>query len=391
MSLLLDSLFNSVALGHFMVDMLNGQRAVLLAYLSGPLGMTNEMLALYSTIYVVSGSLTQPVFGWLSDRVGARWVAAGGVLWMGTAYILALITPGTASLWLLVMASVGSAAFHPAGASQATLRGRTHMAGKETTSAAYFFLYGQAGLFLGPFLAGPLLQRFGLPGLLGVAVLSLPVGINASMQLRRAVPQEAAGGGAGAGAGHADGSRRRREWLLPLLLIASVGGLQAWSQQNMVTFLPKFLNDEGVTPAVYGVIAATFMGGSAIGNTLGGQLADRFGKIRVVVAGLALASLPLLLIGYTGASGWLYLLVPLAGALTGSAHSSIVVMAQRLMRGGMALATGLILGFMFSAGAVGTLLFGRLADSAGFQPVFYATALVALAAAGLGLRMKEPE
>ena len=41
MPLLFDSLFSSIALGHLMVDLLNGSRSVLLAYLSDPLGLTN--------------------------------------------------------------------------------------------------------------------------------------------------------------------------------------------------------------------------------------------------------------------------------------------------------------------------------------------------------------
>ena len=63
MPLLLDTLFSSIALGHLMVDLLNGSRAVLLAYLSGPLGLTNANLALISTLYVWTASMTQPVFG----------------------------------------------------------------------------------------------------------------------------------------------------------------------------------------------------------------------------------------------------------------------------------------------------------------------------------------
>jgi FSR family fosmidomycin resistance protein-like MFS transporter len=55
----------------------------------------------------------------------------------------------------------------------------------------------------------------------------------------------------------------------------------------------------------------------------------------------------------------------------------------------MALASGLILGFMFSSGALGTYLSGYLADLYGFAPVFYLTAAVCLAAAGLSMTLQE--
>jgi len=90
-----------------------------------------------------------------------------------------------------------------------------------------------------------------------------------------------------------------------------------------------------------------------------------------------------------GWSEWLYLLVPLSGALTGAVHSIIVVLAQRVVRSGMALASGLTLGFMFSAGALGTLFSGPLADQWGFPLVFQLSAVLALTAALFTIFLKE--
>ena len=76
--------------------------------------------------------------------------------------------------------------------------------------------------------------------------------------------------------------------------------------------------------------------------------------------------------------------------LTGSVHSIVVVTAQGVIKGGMALATGLILGTMFSAGAFGTLLSGPLADSWGFPVVFEMTAGLVLTASLVSTQLKEP-
>lgn len=381
MPLLFDSLFSSIALGHLMVDLLNGSRSVLLAYLSEPLGLTNADIALISTLYVWTASMTQPVFGWLTDRFGPRWLAAGGLLWMMFFYALAMFLPGKSSLTLLVVASLGSAALHPAGAMQATLRGRTHYAGRETTAASFFFMFGQMGFFVGPIIAGPLLGAFGLYGLLIPAGLCLPVALNAGWQLRHTRPLQLPG--------KQPSAIQVNRSVGFIIILATVAILQAWAQQNMMTFLPKYLRDLGQAPAIYGLITGLFMGGSALGNVLGGQLADRFGKQRVAGIMLALASLPLFTIAQVGWSPWLYLLVPLSGMLTGSVHSIVVVIAQGVIKGGMALASGLILGIMFTAGAFGTLLSGPLADSRGFPPVFQMTAGLVLAAALVTVRLKE--
>ncbi len=385
MSLLLDALFNSVALGHLIVDILNGQRSVLLTYWSSELGLSNTTLALVTTIYVWVASLSQPVFGWITDRFGkSRLMAAGGILWMCALFALALFLPVQFAIPCLILASLGSAAFHPAGVMHATLRGRTHLERRETKAASWFFLFGQFGYFFGPIIGGPLLTLFGPTGLLILAALALPIGLNAGWRLRKT-----AGVAIPTSKGEAAKTPRpvvARSFLVALALIAA---LQAWAQQNMITFVPKYLSDMGKTAAVYGLIAGLFMGGSAIGNVIGGSLADRFSKQRVAMGMLALASIPLFLVSIVGGSPWLYLLVPLSGLFTGAVHSIIVVLAQRTIRGGMALASGLTLGFMFSAGALGTLLSGPLADRWGFPPVFQMTAGLALAAAALTLFLIE--
>ncbi len=384
MTLLLDALFSSVAFGHMAVDLINGQRSVLLAYLSEPLGLTNATIGLVSTAYILSGSLGQPIFGYLADRYGPRWVISGGVLWMAVFFSMAILTPGTAGLALLVIAAIGSGAFHPAGAMQATLRGRTHFSGRETTAASYFFLFGQLGHFGGPLLAGQILDRVGSPGLLVFAVFALPVGLNAARQLRGTAPLKPAKSDAPNPAKPI--ARKGAVFILAFVLLTV---FQSWAQQNVVTFTPKYLRDLGETARSYGFMTSLFMGGSAVGNLLGGSLADRYGKRLVTMIALGLATIPLLLIPVVGLSPWLYVLIPLAGALTGATFSVLVVLAQRLIPGGVGLASGLILGLMFSAGAIGAFVSGHVADWLGIQTVFYLSAGLAAAAAVLTLTLKK--
>ena len=292
------------------------------------------------------------------------------------------------ALALLVVASLGSGAFHPAGTMQATLRGRDHLAGRETTAAAYFFVFGQLGLFFGPMLGGPLLEHYGPGGLIVLSVFGLPVGLNAAVHLRSTVIAESTELPAASSAA-AQAKPMFGESLYTFGAFGLMAAFQSWSQQTMVTFLPKYLSDLGQSPGAYGLLAAIFMGGSALGNVLGGNLADRFGKRRVAMLALALASVPLYLIGDVGWSLWLYLLIPVAGALTGATHSIIVVLAQRFLPNRMAFASGLILGFLFTSGALGTLLTGYLADLWGFPAVFHLNAAIALTAAVLALSLQK--
>lgn len=375
MNLLRDPSFLAAALAHFGVDLLNSQKSLILAFLSTPLGLTNSLIGLINTLYTLSASLAQPLFGLLADRFGSRWVVAGGVVWLSAAFTAAVLAPGYWSLALLVVAAVGSAAFHPAGAMEATLRGQEHIVGRETTAASLFFFFGQGGLALGPALGGPLLDRWGLTGLALLPVLVLPTGFNAAARLAPSVV-----------VGSETERRATKQPRWPAVLLVAfvlVAAGRTWLQFNYLTFLPKYFHDLGFNPARYGLIAATFMGASALGNVLGGWLGDRVSRDWIVRVTLLATVVPSLLYPFAGTSGWIYLLTPLAGAFIGASHSIVVVTAQNMMPERMGAASGLVLGFMFTAGSLGTLLSGWLADQFGFGAFYTFTAALALVAGAL--------
>jgi len=377
MPLLFDSLFSSVALSHFMVDVFNASRPVLLTYL----GLSETQIAFYSAIYVWISALTQPIFGWMSDRVGPRWLAAGGVIWMTVFYSAAVYIPGDIGLICLLAAALGSSSFHPVGAVQATLRGRHRLEGRETTAASLFFMAGQLGHFIGPMVTGLILFKFGLPALYVLPIVSIPIAASLAYQLRHNHPHP--------NPGTSDHKIRLQASWGFVIMLAIVATLQSWTQANMITFFPKYLKDLGLNAAMYGNMAGLFMGGSALGNLIGGHLGDLFPKRIVATTALLLSTFPILIISQIGWSPWLYFLIPFAGACTGSVHSIMVVLAQRVISGGMALATGLILGFIFSAGVGGMLLTGPITETQGFPTVLIMSAGLVLIAAPLALMLKE--
>jgi FSR family fosmidomycin resistance protein-like MFS transporter len=378
---LFDRRFFPSALGHFSVDLLNGQRSVLFTYFAVLLGMSNATLGLVSFLYVLSSAVSQPVMGWVADRVGNRIVAAGGVLWMIGFYALSLVVPGVGGIILLLVASAGSGAFHAAGAAQATLAGKALMAGRAVTAASFFFVFGQAGYSIGPLMAGNVVESVGVAGLLAVCAVLLGAGIYIAWAFK---PVQAV-----QPVSTVKTSQNGRRWSTAVVVLIFIAAFQSWVQTNVSTFMPKYLSDLGENAAMYGMLPALFSAGVAVGNIIGGNLADRFGRQRIIMLGLGLSSIPLFFIPLVGVSGWLYVTALVSGFFMGLPFAVVVVLAQEMVPVGMGFASGLVLSFLFACGAVGTLISGWIADRWGFVPVFILSAGLALAGGVLALGLKK--
>lgn len=375
-------MFLAVTGGHFAVDVLNSSGAVLLAVLKDPLGLSYAQVGLALTIYTLVGSLSQPLFGWLSDRAQGRTMllAAVSVVWMALFYTLVAFAPSWA--WLLpvfLLAPLGSGLFHPIGTAAAAKA----VPERAASATSIFFFSGQTGLAVGPFLAGALAGSFGAPGLLPLTALAL---IPAAMLLlatrdeagvvRRSMRAAA---------------RPAREWTaLAAVLVAAfvvLVAVRSSIQAVWQAYLPQLFQSRGWAPALFGLMAGVFMAAGAVGQVVTGNIADRFG-MRAAVFWPLLLGLPVALACLLTPSVWLaFVACAAAGFLIGGQHSVLVVHAQRLLPVKQGFAAGLILGFTFASGAVGTWFAGQAADSLGLQTVMVWVTVLSLPAALLALTL----
>jgi FSR family fosmidomycin resistance protein-like MFS transporter len=163
--------------------------------------------------------------------------------------------------------------------------------------------------------------------------------------------------------------------------------LRSSIQSVFMSFLPKLFADRGWAPVAYGAIAGTFMFTAAIGNIIAGDIADRFG-MRAATIWPLLISVPAGLVCIWSPSPLTaFIACGVAGLVIGGQHSVLVVHAQRLLPVRQGFAAGLILGFTFATGGIGTALVGALADTVGLFTAMQGTVLLALPAAALALTL----
>ncbi|RRR74989.1 MAG: MFS transporter [Candidatus Viridilinea halotolerans] len=381
--MLKNRMFLAIASGHFAVDVLNSTGAVLLAVLKEPLGLSYAQIGTAITAYLLIGSLSQPLFGWLSDRFPGRsmFLAALGVAWMAVFFTLVALAPTWTLLFpVFMLAPLGSALFHPVG----TAAVAAAVPDRAASATSIFFFSGQVGLALGPFLAGVLAGLFGAPGLLPLVALAIVPTIMLLLASREerdmhSRPRKAAA------------PRPAQVWtLIGAAVIASfivLVALRSSVQAVYQAYLPQLFQGRGWEPALFGLLAGVFMAAGAVGQVINGAMADRYG-MRVAVVGPMLLSIPAgLLCLLTPSMTFAFIACALAGFLVGGQHSVLVVHAQRLLPVKQGFAAGLILGFTFASGALGTWLAGQMADDVGMQSVMVWVTLLSLPAALLGLTL----
>jgi FSR family fosmidomycin resistance protein-like MFS transporter len=357
-------IFWSVALGHSTNDIFMSMGPVILASISGVyLDLSPALIGVAISARQMTGAISQPVFGWLSDRGGSRVLGAGGVGLTVTMLMLSLFMAIQGNLALMILffaaSALGSGAFHPVGTSHASYNAADAAANR----TALFFLFGQMGLAVGPALAGFIwgmtLAEDGSGGslvpflFLGLAaipsVLMMAVSIPSREQSRQK-NEEA----------KAEAAARQVRWR-PLLLLGLLVLLRGIAYPGSTAFIPVLFREKGWSPEAYGGITSAFWIASAAAGVYFGTLADRFGS-RVIVTSTLLLGVPIYFTLPLLDGGLAFLMVLAAGAFVGGSHSIIVVMAQAMLPGRKGFASGVALGFIFGVGALGTLALGYIAD-----------------------------
>jgi FSR family fosmidomycin resistance protein-like MFS transporter len=283
----------------------------------------------------------------------------------------------------LTIGALGSGALHATGMVNASAAGGHY----PTIATSVFFVMGQSGLALGPFLAGVLLQTVGLQAAMpAMALITLPSIVLMFIFLREPIEDEVhhaptrVGSQTDSGQSSQGASRGAFVATAFVLVIA----LRAAAMQSFSTLLPKYFSDLGYDPAFYGMLLGVLTFGGALGTFGGGFMGDHFNR-RMVIFASTVFSVPFLL-GLLHTSGWvIFAAAALAGALLNIPHSVLLVMAQRLLPRRKGLMGGATLGFMFASGAVAAWIAAWFADSLGLATVLNIVALLPIGAGACAL------
>jgi FSR family fosmidomycin resistance protein-like MFS transporter len=360
--------------GHFATDFAGGALPALLPFYVDKFGLSYTLAAVVMLASAISSSVVQPLFGLWSDRRGAIWLLPAGVLLAGLGMAVAAVAP-TYGLVLLfvVVAGLGTAAFHPEGSKFAAFAS----GGRRASAMSLFSIGGNLGYALGPTIATPLVLAFGLKGGL---LLALPAVVVTVALLRLAGFLKSFAPQTGHGAPSPDPDR-----IGALLVLLAVIAFRSVAWFGLITFVPLWEVSLGHSKAHGSHLLSLMLLAGGLGTLAAGPLADRFGRRPVLLVSTA-ATAPLILV-FVIVGG-----VPGAIALAGVGISVIgtfgvtMVMSQEYLPRHIGMASGLSVGLSIGLGGIGAVALGAVADSIDLRVALYvsaASALVALALAVL--------
>ncbi|MEM7344843.1 MAG: MFS transporter, partial [Chloroflexota bacterium] len=319
----------AVAGSHATLEVITQILPVVYPLLIAERGFTYSQIGTVALVSSLCYGLTQPLFGWLSDHLDAKKIVVASIAW--TAISISLV--GWIGAYGLLLACIGlvelgSAAYHPSGASLAARFER------KSQSMAHFATGGFLGSALSPVIIAALLTQFGLRGTLGMLPIGLALAGLVAISLRH---MPAAKSPHLTTATQAQGSK------LALTLIVLMIGAKIWFEGSLVSYLPEWQIQQGDSLTAAGSILALFLVALGVGGFISGFLSERFGQFWVVLISLILLP-PIYLLFLNGDPMISPTALFVCGVLLGISNPISILMAQAAWPQGVGVASSMAIG-----------------------------------------------
>lgn len=368
----------SISLLHGLNDSYTAFLPPLLPRVMDRLGLSITLAATLMMTLSLAASLAQPLLGHLADRGARRALVVIGPI--ASAVFLSMIglAPTFAALLaLLALGGLGSAAFHPPGASIAV---RAQEGKGSGMRHAVFSFGGAMGYAVGPLAAVGLVATVGFEGM-WVAMIPTVV---LALALAPVLPRTTHTAEAASPPSIRDVTRLLAG---PLGLVFGISAASAFVQRLFLTMEPIVVADAGGSETLGAVILSAYLIGQAGGTLAGGFLADRVDRRRLLAA-LAAISAPAHMAAFLLPDGGALSLgvAAFAGLVNQAILPAVVVIALELAPRSAALAGGIVMGLAWATGSVGVLGAGAVGDALGPQAAAVLLSPLVLVGAWLALR-----
>ncbi len=341
------------SLGHFFVDLYSGSLGVMQPYLIDRFGLSLTQAGLLGGLLVFSSSVTQPFYGYLSDRLRSRYFSALGPAVAGVFILGASLAPGYEwAVASMLIGGAGVSAFHPQASSWAALG----MKRDRAKWMSVFISAGTLGIALAPAFFKEVITRAGFERIAWSALPGVAVTILLVLLVRE--PADSAS----TPSRSFDWPALRSVWR-PLSILYCGVFFRSAVQVTYSHFLVLYLSRErGYSIHAAAYTLTLYLTAGAIGGFLGGPLSDRLGARRLIILSFAL-SVPFMALFFLTPSVFGVISLVVGGLILLFTIPVNVVVAQQLVPSQAATVSALLMGFAWgAAGMIFIPVAGWLAD-----------------------------
>jgi len=338
--------------GHFVTDIYPGLVAPLLPALQINLGLSLPKTAFIASSLVIISSLSQPVFGYLSDLTRTTVLVASGPV-IGAIFLSSL---GFAdSYWMLIafvsLGGLGVAAFHPQGAALIGIKSGD----RPFTGMSLFVTGGALGVSLGALIAAPIVQLGSVRTLSYLMIPGICIGFLLWKFISRDIltrhHREAAS------------TNGKAHWVVFVIMIM-LAMARAYIFVSFSTFIPLYLAEKGHVLAFGGLTLFFLHTAAGIGGFSGGFWAEKFGVPKVVLISF-LAPVPLFMLYVFAESSVGIVFLALAAYILFTSTPLVISLGQRAYPQNISMASSMVMGFAWGSAGVLLTPTGVLADHIG--------------------------
>lgn len=363
-----------IMMGHFCVDMTQGALPALIPFLIAAHGLSYTA----ATTLVFAGNfisaISQPIFGYLGDKVERPWFMCLGMILSGIGISLLGIFD---KYFLLCVATfimgIGTSLFHPEASKLATF-----VAGnRKSVGMSIFAVGGNLGFVVGPIITSVLLLTVGIHGTVLFLVPVLIITIIISRYLKDFSHFSAE---------HAKsvsekvdlGDDVEDDWK-GFTIVSLLMFFKSIVATSLNTFIPLFWIGIFATSIKTGNInLSIYAAAGAVGTLSGGWISEKIGVRRIyLICGIALPPL-LFLFNLNSSPAIATVLVILISFAVSGAHSVLIVKGQSFLPKRIGMASGVLLGLTVSMGGVVSPIFGKISDTYGLNAAMLTIACVSL-------------
>lgn len=347
-----------LSLGHLVTDIYPGFLAPLLPLLMIKLDFSIAGAAVLNSTLILATSLSQPLFGHLSDKIKRKiFIVIGPVV---SAFFLSGINiPNNYYLLMLfiLLGGMGVAAFHPQAAALTNLKS----GGRKGVGMGIFVFGGSVGFSLGSLLISGIASVGGLekthyamiPGFVIAFLL-----YKYFLRIEIPKPKE----------NNTNYSQHAAYSILVFIILIVV--VRAVVILGLSTFIPIYLAEKGENIAYGGITLFLMHSFGAVGGLFGGHIAEKIGVKTVIILSFILA-IPLFIL-YMLTSGFLSMLFIATGSII--LYSSLPVtisLGQHILPHKIGMVSSLLMGFCWGIAGLIFIGIGAAADVIGVETTMF--------------------